>query len=163
MIARDPRGAEAAGGARLLRTDVRVAHLLANEARDRAAARLFGVSPDDAFLVTIIALGLAARAVHDRAVRVLDAPGVPSFGDTVIAAGALRQAAQRIQGTPSTKSPALDLLVLSAFVSALAVPSVRASLRWVRASTHRLRLDFDHRYGHLLRPGAPRAHMTDGL
>ncbi len=157
MIARDPGGADSSGGAGLLRTDARVAHLLANEARDRAVARLFGVSPDDAFLVTIIALGLAAHAIHERVARVLDAPGAPSFGDAVIAAGALRQSAQRIQGKPSTESPALDALVLTAFVAALAVPSVRGTLHWVRASTHRLRLDFDHRYGHLVRPNRPRA------
>jgi hypothetical protein len=163
MIARDLRGAESSGGARLLRTDVRVAHLLASEARNRSVARLFGVSPDDALLVTIIALAMAAQAIHERAARTLAAPGAPSFGDAVIASGLLRQSAQRIQGTPSTESPALDALVLTAFVAALAIPSVRATLRWVRASTHRFRVDFDHRYGHLVRPSRPRARMPDGV
>lgn len=162
MIANDLRSAESPGGSRLLRTDMRVAHLLANEARDRAVARLFGVSPDDAFLVTIIALGIAAHAIHERAARVLGAAGAPSFGDAVIASGLVRQSAHRIEGPSFTESPVLDALVVTAFAGALAVPPVRATLRWVKASTHRLRLDFDHRYGHLVRPNR-RARMTDGV
>jgi hypothetical protein len=59
------------GGAKLLFTDARVAFLLLDEARYRALARLFGVPRDKSFLVTTIALGTLAQALHDKAAGVL--------------------------------------------------------------------------------------------
>jgi hypothetical protein len=150
-VTADPRLADDSDGARLLRTDLRVAHLLMKEARDRTVTRVFGVSREDSFLVTMIALGIAAQVLHKRVAQVVNAPAVPAFGDAAIGAGVLRASARRITGAASPHSPALDALLLTALAGAVLGPPLRAAVRGVKASSHRVRVDFDHRYGHLIR------------
>ena len=62
-------------GAEQLTSDTRVALLLLRDARNRACARLFGVSEQEAGLVTIIALAMLAHAANRKAHGVLNAIG----------------------------------------------------------------------------------------
>lgn len=138
------------GGARLLFSDVRVAFLLLDEARDRVLARLFGVPRDKSFLVTISALGTVAEAVHGKAARVLRVPGGPSVGDTVLGAAVLKESMHGIAGAWSRDTPFFGTLVAIAVLGASFRPALGASFRGIKASSHRARAGFDHRYGHLV-------------
>jgi hypothetical protein len=84
------RLAEEFGGARLLVSDLRVAFLLINHARQRTIARLFGVPRDRANLVTLVAVMVLADTVHDKIKTVLSGPPVPSLGDGLFASASLR-------------------------------------------------------------------------
>jgi hypothetical protein len=151
-----PDSDEDSGGLRLLINDMTVAYLLLVEARHRVAARLFGVSRDDSFLVTLIALGVLAGALHDRASRVIAAPGVPSFGDTLLAAGVIKESVHGIAGAWSKDTPLFNTLLAIAVLGNLLRPVLRVSFRDVKASAHSARVAFDHRYGHLVRRGRRR-------
>ena len=68
-------------GGRLLMRDVRVASLLVGDARDRAMARLFGVSRDQAGLLTLVIALMLAQAVHDKVESLLKPGGPPTMSD----------------------------------------------------------------------------------
>jgi hypothetical protein len=68
---------EDVAGARLLVSDVRVALLLVDKARHRVVERLFGVSREQSWQVTLIALALLASAAHDKSDRLLKGPSNP--------------------------------------------------------------------------------------
>jgi hypothetical protein len=140
------------GGGRLLFSDARVMYLLANEARSRLIARLFGISGENSALVTVIALGLAADTVHRKMVKVLNAPGAPDVADAMVGASMLRESVRRIAGVGSEGSPMLGTLILGSLVAACIRPALKATLHAAKASSHRARVDFDHRYGHIIRP-----------
>jgi hypothetical protein len=140
------------GGARLLFADARVVYLLLNEARSRTIARLFGISGENSALVTLIALGLAAHTVRSKVGRVLNAPGVPDAGDAVIGASLMRESVRGIAGAWSRDSPIFGTLVIASLVGTVVRPVVRATVHGVKASAHVARADFDHRYGHIIRP-----------
>jgi hypothetical protein len=138
---------------RLLASDARVAYLLLNEARRRGVARYFGVSGNDSVLVTLVLAGLAARAIHGRTMRTLRAPAAPGLGDSMLGLATLRELVHGIVGQPYPDSPMLGALVVTAFVGAAVVPVVKGTTRGIEALSRRIRLDFDHRYGHLVRTG----------
>jgi hypothetical protein len=140
------------GGTRLLVTDARVAFLLLNEARFRAIERMFGAPRDQSALVTAVAVGTLMQAVHSKATQIIKRPAGPSVQDTVIGAGIMKAAAHGIAGDSARDSPQFGTLVAIAVLGAACRPLVRLSWRDVRAVTHRMRRDFDHRYGHLVRP-----------
>lgn len=78
-------------GGRLLMRDVRVASLLVGDARDRAMARLFGVSKDQAGLLTLVVALMLAQAVHDKVESLLKPGGPPTVSDGMLAAASLRE------------------------------------------------------------------------
>ena len=140
---------EDVAGARLLVSDVTVALLLVDEARHRVVERLFGVSREQSWQVTLIALALLASAAHDKSDQLLKGPGGPTRSDVTLGAAAAEGAAHLDPGTivarhtvgrhsgdgrtcrspgPSGREPSgprhQDLLTPS---SALVQPSVRSS------------------------------------
>ena len=135
-------------GADLLFADARVTLLLLREGRDRACARLFGVSQRDAGIVTIIVLATLADAADRKVHRVLKAIR-PRAGDAVIAEGVLRASYHWIAGPASRQVPVIGSLL---FATVLLRPVLRLSLHDLRVAGHELRVDFDRRYGHLVRP-----------
>lgn len=140
-------------GAGLLIRDTRTVLLLLNEARTRAIVRMFGVPREDSWLVTIIAIGALLQATDTARLKVT--PPGPSTGDTVIAAGLLRAAAHGVAGDWARQTPGFNTLIAIAVIGATCRPLVRMSARDARAAVHRIRLDFDHRYGHLVRRNRP--------
>ena len=133
-------------GARLLFSDIRVACLLLNEARHRTIERLFGVSRDQSNIVTLIAVGVLAEAAHDKAEHVLRGPGGPTRTDAALGSAALKGVVHGIAG-PS--SDTFGILVAIALLGGLSGPALGRSLHGIRALSHRTRLSFNHRYGHL--------------
>lgn len=143
------------GGAKLLARDVQVATLLLREGRNRAFARLFGVSSDESAIVTLIALATLAHAVHGK-VRDIGAPGVPGAGDTLLGAGALKETIHVIAGDWSREAPVIPAIIVGAVIAHHLRPWERVALHDVRAVSHRLRINLDRRYGHLVRPNRQR-------
>jgi hypothetical protein len=140
------------GGARLLATDARVAGMLLREGRDRACAHLFGVSRDDSGVVTVIALATLAHAIHGKIHETISAPGGPHASDTLIGIGLLSEAINVIAGEWSRETPVVPTVVVAAVVAHHLRPWARISIHDVHAVAHRIRVDFDRRYGHLIRP-----------
>ncbi len=135
-------------GTRLLRTDIRMAYLLLNEARHRTIQGVFGVSRDQSNLVTLIALGVLAQASRDRAVRVVKAPGGPRPADALLGTALLKELVHRIAGPDSKDTPLIGTLVAIAVLGRLSRPVFGESVRAIRASARRTRAIFGQRYGH---------------
>jgi hypothetical protein len=129
-------------GARLFTTDAGVSLLLLREARHRAAARLFGVAPDQSFLVTAIAIGSIAAAVHQATASVLRRRPSP-MADTLVGAGVVNVALHGIAGPRARGTRHLATLMTVAVVAGSVVPA----LRGVRARVHRFRVALSRRYG----------------
>jgi hypothetical protein len=147
------------GGARLLLTDARVVSLLLDDARRRAVARMFGVPLDKTGLVTVIAVGTLAQALHDKAAPVLAGPALPSLGGAVFAGTTAKDVAHFIAGDWSRETPLFGSLVVVVVLGTLFRPVLRVSFRDVKASAHRARITFDHRYGHLVRRNRPHSPL----
>ncbi len=147
------------GGAKLLLSDGRVVFLLLGEARRRAVARMFGVPLDKTGLVTVVAAGALAEALYDKAARALKVPGAPGLGHAVFVGTAAKDVAHLIAGDWSRDTPLFGPLVAVVVVGTLFRPVLRVSFRDVRASAHRARITFDHRYGHLVRRNRPHSPL----
>jgi hypothetical protein len=155
-----PGAAELNSDARLLLSDLRVAFLLANHARHRALERLFGISPDQANLVTFIIFLLAADKTYSGVSRMLRPPGAPSLGDGLLGGAMLRESARALAGPTVPDTPLLGVLFAVALAGATIRPAVAKSVHEVRTSTHRLAIDFHHRYGYIVDPGHWRARRA---
>jgi hypothetical protein len=143
-------------GARLLTTDMGVMLVLLNQARYRVVERMFGVSEENSWLVTAIAVAALAQAVQGKAGQVIRVPPGPSLGDTLVGTGMLRAAAHGIAGDWARDTPQFGTLIAIAVVGSACRPLLRLSFRDVKAVSHRMRADFEHRYGHLIRPNRAR-------
>jgi hypothetical protein len=126
----------------LFTTDVGLAVVLLREARHRAAARLFGVAPDQSFLITAIAIGSVAGALHKRIASVLRLRPSP-LADTLTGAAVVNVAAHGIAGPRARGTRHLATLMVLAVVAGSVAPSIRR----VRAQTHRFRAAMSRRYG----------------
>ena len=142
-------------GGKLLLSDARLTLALLNEARCRSIERLFGVSRDSQFLLTLILVGMSAQAVERRVKQALGLTAMPSQGDTVLGAGLLKEGAHAIAGDWSRETPLFGTLVVIVVVSTAVRPAVRASAHGLRRAGHLVRYEFDHRYGHLIRRNRP--------
>ena len=141
---------EDVAGARLLVSDVRTALLLVDEARYRGINRLFGVSRDQSWLVTLIALALVAHAAHEKSDQLLRGPGGPTRADVALGAATLRELLAGIAGPSSRDTPLFATVVTVAVVGALVRPGLSRTVHGIRTSAHHVRQSFNHRYGHHL-------------
>ena len=139
-----------AGDARLLLTDLGVLLLLLDERRHRIIARLFGVSRDQSWLVTLLALVLLAEATQEKSDRMMKGPGGPTRADTILGAATLRELLAGIPGPQTRETPLVATLVTIALVGALVRRGLSRATHEIRSSSHRARRSFNHRYGHFL-------------
>jgi hypothetical protein len=142
------------GFARLFFGDAAIVLLLLNRGRHRIVARVFGASREDSNLVTVVAVGSAAVAVHGAAARVRRIRVRPSLSDSAIGAGLLRETALGIAGEPSRTVPFFGGLIALALVGTSARPVVRGVIHSTRGSARgvitaplRLRAYARGRYG----------------
>lgn len=154
-------GDSGADGANLLLTDARVAFRLLDEARRRAMVRMFGVPADKTGLVTVVAAGVLARALHDKAAGAIAVPRLPGVGSAVFIGTAAKDVAHSIAGDRSREAPLFGTLVAAVVIGTTLRPVLRSSFRNVRASAHRARITFDHRYGYLVRRNHPHSPLPD--
>ena len=150
----------APGGADQLLADARVAALLAGEARDRAMARLLGVSKDQAGLAGLIVLLLAGQAVYGAGKRALAPGGPPTAADGMLMAATARELLLRAVGLPADGTPLLGTLLVAAVALTTARRAATRSGRAIRASSSRANSQFHHRYGYLMDPGHWREHRA---
>src|SRR4051794_27867940 len=134
---------------RLFLADTRLAWVLANHARYALMHSVFGVSRDQANLLTFaLALG-AAETVYATARRMRHVPHVTDT-DAGIAAFALREAALAVAGPSARAVPGFGPLLALGVAGGLALPSVRYARR-LRAAERRVRLRRQSRYSAGLR------------
>lgn len=119
--------------------DAIIAIRVLNEARHRAVAAVFGVPRDGSNLVTLIAIGAFARALH----RIVAAPRTqvrkvrssPTLvGDTMIGTAALKETLDSVAGHPSRDTSSAAALIVFAVLAHSFRPAVERSLRAVRES-----------------------------
>jgi hypothetical protein len=124
--------------ARVFLYDARMVLALANHARYLTLNRVFGVSRDQANLLTgVFALG-AAEATYATARKALHAPGLSADGAS-IGALALREAALAVGGPGSRRVPGFGALVALALAGGVALPSLRRGAHSVRMAEQHLR------------------------
>jgi hypothetical protein len=144
------------GGARLLAADIRIASLFADEARRRTMQRVFGIPRGDksglATLIALVALGETLR----RRTEGISAPSTPTVPGVVVGVSLVRELAYDIAGPWSRESPYFGTLLALALIGGTARMAVRGSAHQVRALSHKGIAEFEHRYGHLIRPNRPR-------
>ena len=141
----EPFTGEPLGGARLFAGDAIITWRLMDEACGRGAARLFGVPKDKSLLVTVIAAGAFAGAIHSSATRALRR-GRPSVTGGAMGAMVLREGLNGIGG-PAAKTPFAGPLIAFAVLGASYRPLLGGSFRTVMVEMARVRAVFGGRYG----------------
>ncbi len=141
------------GGGRLLVSDVRTTFLVMNYARLRAIARLFGVSEDQANLLTLVAAMSLAQAAQARVQRLLRGPPLPSLGGAMFTGTGVKELLCGVAGSPARDTPFVGTLLAAAILGASAGPVTVKSARAVKASSRQAALGFHHRYGYIVDPG----------
>jgi hypothetical protein len=124
--------------ARVFLYDARMVLALANYARYAALNRAFGVSRDQANLLTGVLVIGAAEATYATARKALRAPALSADGAS-IGALALREAALAVGGPDSRAMRGFGPLVALALVGGVALPSLRRGAHGVRMAEQRLR------------------------
>src|SRR5215207_10993559 len=119
--------------------DARIVLGMLNHMRYQALNRAFGVSREQANVLTaVMALG-AADAAYESARRVTGLrPGV-SRGDAALGLLAVREVALGVAGPSVRQVPGLGALVVLAFFGALAAPRLRRAAQSARAAQQSLR------------------------
>jgi hypothetical protein len=144
------------GGVELLAADARVACLFADEARRRAIQRVFGIPrTEKSGLATLIALLTLAEA-RRRRTEGYSRPSRPTLPRVLLGIGLVKEAAYGIAGPSARGSPYFGTLLAFALMGAGVRLGLRASTGGVRNLSHQARHEFEHRYGHLIRPNRPR-------
>ena len=137
-----PLDVKPVSGGRRFFGDAIIAFRVFNEARHRLVGAVFGVQRDwRANLVTVIAIASAVDAIH----RAVAAPGAqvrkvrssPTLaGDSLIAAGVLHEAINRVT-TPRAKATASAAALIAFAVVANSIrPTIQKSLHATRAAIH---------------------------
>jgi hypothetical protein len=138
---------EAFGTARLFLADSRLALLVLNHARLAVMRSVFGVSREQANLLTfVLALG-AAEGAYVTARRAIRAPLRVRDEDVGIAALALREAVLGVAGPAARETRGFGPLLAVGVMGGLALPAVRRATRALRAEEQRIRLRRASRYG----------------
>lgn len=152
--------AEEFGDSRLLVSDLRVGFLLLNNVRLRAIARLFGVGPEQANLLTFVIALWLAQGAQLQVKRLSKPPPLPSAGDGLLVGGSVQELVGWLAGPPTRDTPVLGVLLTLAVVCGTAGPVALKSVRAARAGSYRASHAFHHRYGYLVDPGHWRAQRA---
>ena len=127
------------GTTRLFRTDARLAFAVLNHLRYQALNRMFGVSRQQANVLTFALLVSAADGTYEAARRI-GATRLPVPGPyAALGAVGLRDAALGVAGPSTRQVPGAATLLALAIVGALAAPSLRRTAHTMRAAERRLR------------------------
>ena len=153
-----PAPDEGFGGRTLFLADARTAFLLINHARRQTISRLFGVTGDDANIVTLIGIMIVAQAARDQGRRLVAPGGPPTVADGLLGAAVFRELVADAAGAAARETPLTSTLLLLAVVGgSLAHPAiVKSATEAVRSASHRVSVGFHHRYGYLLDPAQVR-------
>jgi hypothetical protein len=123
--------------------DAIIAIRVLNETVQRAVTRVYGVPRDSSSLVTLIAIGAFARALH----RIAAAPRTQvrkvrssptAVGDTMIGTATLKATLDSVAGHPSSDTSSAAALIVVAVLAHSFRPAVEGSLRAVEESVRDL-------------------------
>jgi hypothetical protein len=127
------------GTSRLFRNDARLAFAVLNHLRYQALNRVFGVSRQQANVLTFALLLSGADGTYEAARRIgltrLHVPGPYA----ALGAVGLRDAALGVAGPSTRQVPGASTLLALAIAGALAAPSLRRTAHTMRAAERRLR------------------------
>lgn len=127
------------GSAQLFLADARLAWLACNRLRQVALHRLFGVSGEQANLLTfVLALGLADGA-FETSRRLIRAPLRTSGTDGVIGGFLVREAALGVAGPAARQMPFAGALVTAGVLGGLVLPDLRGTTHRMRLAERRIR------------------------
>jgi hypothetical protein len=127
------------GAGQLFLTDSRLAFELVNSARYALLRSAFGMSREQANIVTVVGALVAADAAYETARRFVRSPFGVTRADVVLGGFAMREAAFGVTGPGSREIPLFGTLVAGAVVAGLAFPGIRRAARRLRASEQQLR------------------------
>jgi hypothetical protein len=140
--------ANAAAGAALLLTDLRVALLLLNNGRYRVMRRYLGVTPDQANLLSLVLVLMVAESVSGTAGRVRAAAPQASIPGVALGATVTSEVFFRLLGGISGRDTQVaGALVLIVLVARELRSSGRGTIDAIRAWSRRRLLAFNVRYG----------------
>jgi hypothetical protein len=134
------------GTSKLFVTDSRLAFAVLNHLRYQALNRVFGVSRDQANVLTVVLLVGAADGAYEAARRISGMRLRVSGTDAAIGAFALRDAALGIAGPSTRQVPGAGTLLALAILGGLAAPGLRRTAHRMRAAEERVRRERIRRY-----------------
>jgi hypothetical protein len=134
------------GAGQLFLADSRLAFGVLNHVRVRALQRMFGISREQANLLTLVLLLAGTETALTTAGRVVKAPLRISRTDAAIGGFAMRQAAMRASGPGAAEISPFGTLMTIAVLGGLAMPTLRRSMRRVREIENRVRLGRQRQY-----------------
>jgi hypothetical protein len=141
------------GTGRLFLADSRFAFAVLNSARHWALNRMFGVSREQANVVTFLLSVLAAEAAYESARRMIRAPRV-SGADAAVGLLVLREGALSLAGPGVRQTPHAGALLAFAVLGGVAVPRLRRGAHALRAAEHRVRAQRIRGYASVARSGS---------
>jgi hypothetical protein len=127
------------GTHQLFLTDSRLVFAVLNHLRYQALNRAFGVSRDQANVVTAVLLLGAADGAYEAARRVSGMRLHVAAPDAALGAFALRGAALGVAGPSARAIPGFGTLVAFALLGGAAAPGLRRTATRMRAAEQRLR------------------------
>ena len=127
------------GTSQLFFTDSRLAFAVLNHLRYQALNRAFGVSREQANVVTLVLLLGAADGAYEATRRITGMRPHVSGTDAALGAIALRDASLGLAGPNVRAIPGFAALVAFAILGGFAVPAVRRTVHRMRAAEQRLR------------------------
>ena len=130
---------EGFGPTQLFLADSRLVFAVLNHLRYQALNRAFGVSREQANVMTAVALLVAADGAYESARRIGGMRPHVSGTDAALGAVALRDAGLGIAGPNVRAIPGFGTLVAFAILGGFAVPALRQTAHKVRATEQRLR------------------------
>ena len=127
------------GTSQLFLTDSRLVLAVLNHLRYQALNRAFGMSREQANVLTVVLLLGAADGAYESARRVTGKRPHVSGTDAALGAFALRGAALGVAGPIGREVPGFGALVAFALLGGLAAPGLRRTAQKMRAAEQRLR------------------------
>jgi len=142
------------GAGQLFLADSRLAFAVLNHVRVRALQRAFGISREQANLLTLVLLLTTTHGAVATAGRVVKAPLRLSGKDAAIAGFSMREAGIGIAGPAAAEVSPFATLISIALLGGLAMPALRRSARRLRDVEQRIRLLRERQYANARRAAA---------
>jgi hypothetical protein len=127
------------GTSQLFLTDSRLALAVLNHLRYQALNHMFGMSREQANVLTAVLLLGAADGAYETGRRITGMRFRVSGPDAALGAFALRGAALDVAGPGGREIPGFGALVAFAMLGGLAAPGLRRTAQRIRAAEQRLR------------------------
>lgn len=130
----------------LFLADSRLAFGVLNHLRYQALEKTFGVSREQANVLTVVILLGAGDLMYEAAKQLARVPITVNRGDAAIGVLALREGAMSVVGPGVRQIPGLGALMAIGLIGGVALPRIRRMIRSFRDVEHRVRVERIRRY-----------------